>query len=66
MLKNTEDSISEIEKMLKDERRQKEVQQEIERRKKEQDDRRKREDAQRKRAAPLSEGYHSPYRPRRS
>lgn len=53
MLKNTEASIAELERKVKDEQRQKEVQQEIERRK-EQDDRRKR-------AAPLSEGYHGQY-----
>ena len=61
MLKNTEASIAEFERKVKDERRQKEAQEEIERRKKEQDDRRKREEEQRKRAAPLSEGYYGPY-----
>ncbi len=64
MLKNTEVSIVEFERRMKDEQRQKEVQEEIERRKKEQDDRRKHEEEQRKRA-PLSEGYHGPYKLRR-
>lgn len=45
MLKNTEVSIAEFESRLK----------------KEQDDRMKREEEQRKRAAPLSEGYYGPY-----
>jgi len=72
MLKNTEVSIAEFERKVKDEQRQKEVQQEIERRKKEDEDRRKREEEQRKvpgrdtrRTAPLSKGYHGPYRMRR-
>lgn len=61
MLKNTEYSISAIERMLKDEQRKKDE----ERRKKEDDDRKKREDEQRRTsrgdAANLSEGYHGPY-----